>query len=616
MTVVTPTTTTITYGQSATVTATVSSNVGTPPDGSVQFQVNGVNYGSPVALSGNTAQLVITEPAGGYVVTAEYLSDTNFAGTLPAAETSAQLTVSPVATATTVTPDTASITYGQSAIFTATVSSNLGTPPDGSVQFLVNGASYGSPVTLNGNTAQLAIAEPVDSYTVTAQYTGDANYASTLPADETSASLTVKPYAFSYTIGNVSQTYGSPADLAADLPATIATGVNGENLAITYNSTGDTVAAPVGQYAITATLSNGTGHTSNYRVTLTNGTLTVNPGSPLIGHALSVKGFERSRLSQVALLTFTQAPRSLPPSLFHVTITWGDGTAPDTTTGQVTQSSGVYVVSGSHTYLDESYKRHGHRDAISVQVTDGTNSVTIATTATILEELLPNGTRGTAHERFISEVYRDLLGRKVDMPSVLHWSHLLDIGVSRLVVVRQIESVLQAPFYHYLVEQLDQQFLHRSAAGDPQTAKLVSLLIHGATVEHVEAMILSSPEYLLERTNGTFAGWLTAVYGDLFHRPVDPVGLSRWTAYAVGKSLTQVALGIMTAPPLPGSRANEYRLDLVRAFYQRYLDRSGQGDQGARGWAVRLQAGVRYQVVVAEIIAEQIGNEFFDKVAP
>src|SRR5208282_4528355 len=89
--------------------------------------------------------------------------------------------------------------------------------------------------------------------------------------------LTVNPYAFTYTIGSDSQTYGSPANLTADLPATISTGVNGENLAIAYGSAGDTATAAVGSYPIMATLSSGSGTLSNYSVTLIDGSLTVNP---------------------------------------------------------------------------------------------------------------------------------------------------------------------------------------------------------------------------------------------------------------------------------------------------------------------------------------------------
>ena len=94
-------------------------------------------------------------------------------------------------------------------------------------------------------------------------------------SNATSYTPTISPYAFSYTINNDSQTYGSPANLAADLPATISTGINGENLDIAYSSSGDTSTADVASYAITGSVSNGTGLLSNYSVTLINGSLAV-----------------------------------------------------------------------------------------------------------------------------------------------------------------------------------------------------------------------------------------------------------------------------------------------------------------------------------------------------
>ncbi|MGO9920864.1 MAG: RHS repeat-associated core domain-containing protein, partial [Isosphaeraceae bacterium] len=124
-----------------------------------------------------------------------YSVATDNVGNVQPTPASAQQTVQVVqaATATAVTPGTATVSYGESATFTAAVSSTAGAPPDGSVQFLVNGAAYGSPVALNAATAQLAITEPVGSYTIAAQYTGDANYAATLAAAETTATLTVSP---------------------------------------------------------------------------------------------------------------------------------------------------------------------------------------------------------------------------------------------------------------------------------------------------------------------------------------------------------------------------------------------------------------------------------------
>ena len=70
------------YGQSVSFTATVTATVGTPT-GTVQFQTNGVNFGSAVTLSGGSASSG-TLPAklvvGNYTVTANYFPSGNFTG--------------------------------------------------------------------------------------------------------------------------------------------------------------------------------------------------------------------------------------------------------------------------------------------------------------------------------------------------------------------------------------------------------------------------------------------------------------------------------------------------------------------------------------------------------
>ena len=95
-----------------------------------------------------------------------------------------------------------------------------------------------------------------------------------MPATASGAGEITK-YAFTYAIGNASHVYGSTVNLVTALGTTIATGVNSESLAIAYSSTGNTVTALVGTYAITGALSNGTGLASDYNVTLKSGTLTV-----------------------------------------------------------------------------------------------------------------------------------------------------------------------------------------------------------------------------------------------------------------------------------------------------------------------------------------------------
>jgi len=66
------------FGQNVTFTATVSSNSGTPT-GSVQFQDNGVNLGSPQTLSSGAATFASSSlPAGLHTITADYSGDNSF----------------------------------------------------------------------------------------------------------------------------------------------------------------------------------------------------------------------------------------------------------------------------------------------------------------------------------------------------------------------------------------------------------------------------------------------------------------------------------------------------------------------------------------------------------
>jgi hypothetical protein len=154
--------------------------------------------------------------------------------------------------------------------------------------------TYGSPVNLaqvlaatittgvNSETLNISYASTGDSatahvgsYPITGALADGsgalANYAVTLLR----GTLTVNPYACSYQIANDMQVAGTPANLATDLGTSIATGVNGQALAIVYASTGNTATAAPGAYPITGTLANSTGLTSDYMVTLLPGVLTV-----------------------------------------------------------------------------------------------------------------------------------------------------------------------------------------------------------------------------------------------------------------------------------------------------------------------------------------------------
>ena len=125
------------YGQSGvTFTATVSDassgSTGTPT-GTVQFQTNGVNFGSAATLSGgsaSTAALSTTLAQGSFTVTAAYGGDGNFSassGTLSGGQTVIQ-----AVTSTAVQSSSDPSAYGQSGVmFTATVTSASSFDRDG-----------------------------------------------------------------------------------------------------------------------------------------------------------------------------------------------------------------------------------------------------------------------------------------------------------------------------------------------------------------------------------------------------------------------------------------------------------------------------------------------------
>jgi hypothetical protein len=165
------------FGQSVTFTATVSSSAGTPT-GTVQFIVDGSNFGNPVALSGATASTTTGGlSVGTHTITASYSGDTNFSGS--SGTLSGGQTVNQASSTTSVSSSLNPSTFGQSVTFTTTVaavSPGAGSP-GGTVQFVIDGSNFGSPVALSGGSASVTTSTLSGGvHTVSATYSGDANF--------------------------------------------------------------------------------------------------------------------------------------------------------------------------------------------------------------------------------------------------------------------------------------------------------------------------------------------------------------------------------------------------------------------------------------------------------
>ena len=109
-------------------------------------------------------------------------------------------------------------------------------------------------------------------------------------------------------IGSDSHAYGSTANLAGDLPPTLNTGINNQNLGITYSSAGNFSTAASGTYSINGAWTSGTGLASDYNVSFTPGVLTVMEPPPATVVMLSTPKVKSGhKTTQVIVLTFSEA---------------------------------------------------------------------------------------------------------------------------------------------------------------------------------------------------------------------------------------------------------------------------------------------------------------------
>ncbi|WP_436700289.1 Ig-like domain repeat protein [Nocardioides sp. BYT-33-1] len=178
----------VVHGEAVSFTAQVARVNGTStPTGTVQFTVDGADFGAPVAVSGGTATSASTSTlsTGSHTIGARYSGDANL---VDSTATTKQLTVAKAPTSTHLTSTGSPTVTGEAVTFTATVgvvAPGVGDPAGG-VQFNVDGDPYGTAVPLTGDTAELTISNlPPGNHTVQATYNGNADFAASTSGDVT-----------------------------------------------------------------------------------------------------------------------------------------------------------------------------------------------------------------------------------------------------------------------------------------------------------------------------------------------------------------------------------------------------------------------------------------------
>jgi hypothetical protein len=177
-----------------------------------------------------------------------------------------------------VTPSASPITYGDSVALTANVSSVAGTP-SGSLTFL-EASNPLTTVSLDGSGA--ATFTPglltAGSHSFTASYAGGSGFEA---SDSAPAIISVAPAPLVITADNKTITFGDPLPALTYTPAGF---VNGETASVLSGNpqltTSATTSSPAGTYSITAAA--GTLTAANYSFSFVNGTLTINPTTPVV----------------------------------------------------------------------------------------------------------------------------------------------------------------------------------------------------------------------------------------------------------------------------------------------------------------------------------------------
>jgi autotransporter-associated beta strand protein len=288
---------------------------------------------------------------------------------------------------------------------------------------------------------------------------------------------------------------------------------------------------------------------------------------------------------------------------------------PITLTAVVTAPSGVGTPTGTVKFLDggvqigsaalatvngqqqasitTSSLPFGNRSLTAVY--SGDASFTTSTSPAIVELV------GNSTQRFVNQVYRDLLGRDADPQGLLFWSAALFTGTTPFTMAGNIEN---SPEYRAVETQtIFQKYLGRAADAGSVSA-FEQYFSHGGTLAGAKAAVLGSNEYY-QLHGATPGGFADALFHDLLGRPVDSGAAAAISAeLAAGAARATVVAQVM-------SKA-EYQQDLVASYYQQYLDRAA--DSAGLNYAVgRLAAGASEESLIAAFVSSP---EYFNRLGP
>ena len=285
----------------------------------------------------------------------------------------------------------------------------------------------------------------------------------------------------------------------------------------------------------------------------------------------------------VVVGSFTDAGGAEPASDFTATIDWGDGT---TSTGTVVSlGGGSFNVTGDHNYSQAGVF------SVTVSVADDGGA------ATTIHSLAGNG-HADDDDEFLSQIFKDVLGRDADPAAEAHLKSLLKQGVSREAIASQLTH--SDEYFDKRIAEAYQNYLGRGASA--QDIAFWRLMMHlGLTDEQLEAAFIGSQEFY-NHSGGNDRAWVDEMYFDLLGRSPDAAGEAYWTSVlAHGGNRSQVAAGF--------AASLERESQTVRNDYLTYLGRQPSQDE-LNHWVNQFHGGATNEQIVAGFTGS---NEYFQQ---
>ncbi len=169
---------------------------------------------------------------------------------------------------------------------------------------------------------------------------------------------------------------------------------------------------------------------------------------------------------------------------------------------------------------------------------------------------------GPSNDRWINQIFIDLLGRPADPGSLAVLGAFLTGGTPRSTVATTV--LASAEYRQRLLTTFFATFLHRAPSA-AEVSFWLPAFAASLTDEQIETQITASPEYFAI-AGGTNAGWINRIYNDVLGRSPSAAESSAFAALLGSSSRTTVGLAILNS--------NEAITRRVQQYYPRFLRRT------------------------------------------